>query len=794
MSLKQFMFFGALLLVLSGWSQSMPQISGVVVDELGKGLPQCHIHYHNQCVVTDNSGHFSIVGLPGSQVNLSFSFVGYLPKDTLVKLPTNIPLRIRLKPQIHALNEVNVNGQRGSSPNLLQDESMSKLALMQSYSGNLVKSLEKRPGIHSMDIGTNASKPIVRGLGFSRVVVSENGIKQEGQQWGADHGLELDFFTAEQVSVVKGASSIEHGSGAMGGVISVRNGLSPVENSRNGSFTLAGRTVNTSGTASLAYQLRNKNWFWKFRATAVKSGDYAVPADTIVYLTRQIPLYNRRVKNSAGTEQNWMVQNGYLSPRLRNVLTASQVLQRSGFFPGAHGIPSLERVADDGSRFNIEMPYQQVSHLKLVDNLAFSKRGIDYEADLGWQQNHRQEISAFHTHYPGQDVPAVDPNLELDFRLNTYSANGKARLKFDFNRTSHTVLLGMQNQLQLNNITGYNFLLPQFRMLSSGLFVSDQINFSDRVTASLALRYDVSQLQIEGFYDEVLFSYLESRGNTSAESYAWRSIEVNRTMGDLSWLAGFRFAFDHHTSATVNLGRSYRNPTAMELSANGIHHGSFRHEQGNPNLDSELGYYADASFQWKNERTEVEWNTYAYRFSNYIFLNPTGEWSVLPHAGQIYRYSQSGALLAGSELKVEHRFSELTGILVQAELLFSRQLSDAPKLRYPLPFSPPANGYAEWFFEPNLSISSILHLKLNVNVKYVMAQNRVARNELKTPDAKLLGAGISFAVMTKGEPIQVSINGSNLLNSRYLNHISFYRKLELPEPGRDVKVVVQIPF
>lgn len=794
MSLKQFICFGALLLAFTGWSQSIHNISGVVVDEFGKGLPQCHIHYHNQCVVTDHAGHFAVDGFAGRQLNLSFSFVGYEPKDTLVLLPLDEALYIRMEPQTHTLNEVKVSTRHSSTPNLLQEESMSKLLLMQSYAGSLVKSLEKRPGIHSMDIGTNASKPMVRGLGFSRVVVSENGIKQEGQQWGADHGLELDFFTAEQVIVAKGASSIEHGSGAMGGVISVRNGLAPNENSSNRSLTLAGRTVNGSGTASLAYQFRKTKWYWKFRGTAIKSGDYAVPADTIVYLTRQIPLYNRRVKNSAGTELNWMVQNGYLSPRLRNVLTATQVFQRSGFFPGAHGIPSLDRVADDGSRYNIAMPYQQVSHLKLVDNLAFSKRGIDYEADLGWQQNHRQEISAFHTHYPGQDVPAVDPNLELDFRLNTYSTNGKARLKFDSNYASHTVVLGMQNQLQQNSISGYNFLLPKFRMLSSGVFISDQINVSDRVTASLALRYDVSQLQVEGFFDEILYRYLEKNGNSLAESYAWRSVEVNRTMGDLSWLTGFRYAFNRNASTTINMGRSYRNPTPMELSANGIHHGSFRHEQGNPHLDSELGYYADASFQWRNERSEVEWNIYAYRFSNYIFLNPTGEWSVLPHAGQIYRYSQSGALLAGSELKVEHRFSELTGILAQAEWLFSRQLSDDPKLRYPLPFSPPMNGYGELFFEPKFSFSNIQYLKMNVNVKCVLSQNRVARNELKTPGTTLLGAGISFDVKTEGEPIRITINGSNLLNVRYLNHISFYRKLELPEPGRDVKVIVQIPL
>lgn len=49
--------------------------------------------------------------------------------------------------------------------------------LSRHFSGNLVQTLEQIPGVHSMDIGAGFSKPVIRGLGFNRIAVSENGIK-----------------------------------------------------------------------------------------------------------------------------------------------------------------------------------------------------------------------------------------------------------------------------------------------------------------------------------------------------------------------------------------------------------------------------------------------------------------------------------------------------------------------------------------------------------------------------------------------------------------------------------------
>ncbi|HOL99121.1 MAG: Plug domain-containing protein [Bacteroidales bacterium] len=108
--------------------------------------------------------------------------------------------------------------------------------LKQNLGGSLMSSLERLPGVSTMDIGSGQSKPVIRGLGFNRVVVVENNIKHEAQQWGADHGLEIDQYAVNNVEVIKGPASLIYGSDAMGGIIDMKNRKVPVENSFGGTI------------------------------------------------------------------------------------------------------------------------------------------------------------------------------------------------------------------------------------------------------------------------------------------------------------------------------------------------------------------------------------------------------------------------------------------------------------------------------------------------------------------------------------------------------------------------------
>ncbi|MDR1090681.1 MAG: TonB-dependent receptor plug domain-containing protein, partial [Prevotella sp.] len=181
----------------------------------------------------------------------------------------------------------------GNRNSALSVEVVDKDFLRQHFTGNLVQSLEHISGIRSMDIGSGFSKPMIRGMAFNRVSVIENGIKQEGQQWGSDHGLEIDAFDVERVIVRKGPVSLLYGSDAMGGAIEISRSPAPAENRLFGEVVLLTKTVNGTLGGSVMLGLKKDAWHAKIRYTEQHFGDFRVPSDSIVYLTMRIPLYGR---------------------------------------------------------------------------------------------------------------------------------------------------------------------------------------------------------------------------------------------------------------------------------------------------------------------------------------------------------------------------------------------------------------------------------------------------------------------------------------------------------------------
>ena len=95
------------------------------------------------------------------------------------------------------------------------------------FSGTLMQSLSAIPGVQARAIGSGQSKPAIRGLGFNRIVVAVNRIKHEGQQWGDDHGLEIDQFAVDRVEVIKGPGALMYGSDAIGGVLGIYTNYLP---------------------------------------------------------------------------------------------------------------------------------------------------------------------------------------------------------------------------------------------------------------------------------------------------------------------------------------------------------------------------------------------------------------------------------------------------------------------------------------------------------------------------------------------------------------------------------------
>ena len=655
--------------------------------------------------------------------------------------------------------------------------------LRKHFTGNFMQAMENIPGVQTMDIGSGFSKPMIRGMGFNRIAVLENGIKQEGQQWGADHGLELDAFNIGTVNVLKGPSSLLYGSDAMGGVIAITSPPVPSVDMLFGDVTLLGKSVNGTLGGSFMLGIKKSFWYAQVRYSEQHFGDYRIPTDTIVYLTQKMPVYGRKLKNTAGIERNIGFIAQYQRQRYKANYSVSNVYQKTGFFPGAHGIPDVSRVEDDGDSRNMELPYSKVNHLKVTTLQQYAWEKLVLSGDFGFQNNHREEWSVFHTHYGSQPVPEKDPDKELAFNLNTLSASVKVRF---IGSSSWEHALGWDGQHQRNDISGYSFLLPEYYRSTTGLLWITTYKPNNVISVSGGMRYDYGYIHISSHEDAYLADYLRKQGydEEQVEHYKWNSHAVKKKFGDYSFSLGLVWTPSERHMVKANVGRSFRLPGANELAANGVHHGTFRHEQGDTNLKSEQGWQMDASYNLRYNGFSISISPFVSWFSNYIFLRPTGEWSVLPHAGQIYRYTGAEALFAGTEATIDIHFLRSFNYRISGEYVYTYNCDE----HIPLSFSPP-------FSMRNTLTWQRKQVMLYAEWQSIARQNRVDRNEDRTPGANLFHLGGSLNIPIRGnQAIEITLTARNIFNTRYYYHHSFNRKVEIPEPGRNFQLLIKIPF
>jgi iron complex outermembrane recepter protein len=787
-------FCMAAAVIFQVFGQQKPLLKGTVSDASGKPLSGATIVIGNTPTGTntDGNGYFELPIPEGGMHVLVASYVGYVNSVDTVLADEIKTLNIVLKNDNLQLPEVVVRENFENARNrreTLSLEVIKKDFIFENNSGNLIKTIQKLPGVYSMDIGSGFSKPVIRGMGFNRVAVAENGIKQEGQQWGADHGLEIDQFNVEKLEIYKGPMSLQFGSDAIGGVLEIIPSTVSAENKIFGDVSIIGKSNNDLVGVSAMFGIKHNRWNARARFTEQHFGDYKIPADTIVYLTRKLPVYNRELKNTAGYDRSFSSTMGYSGRNLSSAITVSNVYQKTGFFPGSHGIPDLGRVQNDGDSRNIEMPNSNVNHLKIISNSSFKTDRWKTSLDVAFQNNHRQEWAQFHTHYDNQSAPKTDPDLEIDFRLKTYTGNIKIESTGD-NKWKHQ--FGINTDYQENNIAGYNFLLPKFNRFTAGTFVIEKYALSEKIQLMGGMRFDYGQTSISAYKDQFLEQYLVKMNAYQPDEIAFfsqRSYGINRQFNDISWSTGLVYNPDRHQTYKINIGRSFRLPGANELASNGVHHGTFRHEMGDSSLVSENGYQLDIAYTFESERFYFSANPFASWFSKYIFLNPTGEWSVLPHAGQIYQYKQAQALIAGGEITANYGILRHLTLESGFEYVYMQNLTDG----YPLPFSPPLSviNSITWHWHSHHKALEKLHL--NLEHHFVASQQRIARNELTTAGNNLFGFSLNSYWKIRQSRFNVSLQVQNIFDTSYYNHLSFSRKLSIPEPGRNVQLILRIP-
>ncbi|MCQ2198428.1 MAG: TonB-dependent receptor [Paludibacteraceae bacterium] len=625
---------------------------------------------------------------------------------------------------------------------------------------SLMDALSHTEGVQSMDIGIGFSKPVIRGLGFQRIVVIDNEVKQEGQQWGADHGLEIDAFNVEDVKVVKGPASVIYGSDAMGGVIELLPPPIPMNDTLLGEFLIQHQSVCSGFSGSVMMAVKRNKFYSQIRYTERHWGDYRVPADSFTYLSVRFPITDSRLKNTAGKERCANILFSFKNERYEGRIGITDSYQKSGFFSDAHGIPSSSNLGADGNNWNIDLPYSSVNHLKIFSSNKWTFKSLQTSLVLACQDNHREEWSYFHTHSVGQFPPSVDPDKELMLDLKTFSANLKLK-QYTSNIFSQS--FGISASCQDNEIGGYGFLIPEYRRNEYGIYYLSNFKIGASWELNASARYDLG--------------YINTKSHGSDVS------GVARHFNDYSFAVGTTFSPDKEYEFRVSVGRAYRLPSANELTSNGVHHGAFRHELGDESLDGEKGLQFDLSYSLHKKRIEISVSPFLSYYSHFISLHPTGQWSMLPDAGQIYKYVDSPASFYGGELHVKVNMVRNFYYDFSGEYIYSMDLESHTST----PFSPPASMRNTLSWECK-------QWQVYVESHSVAPQKHVCHNEDETPGYNLFNVGGKVDFPIKEGNLSLLVNAGNIFNTSYLNHLNFYRKIELPEAGFDFQTTIRLTF
>lgn len=741
------------------------------------------IHELGKATIADEEGFFQFENLRPGSYHLHITHVGFRAENKNISiLDADRFVELSLKESAIQLESLTIEANPFKNGPLEQSQTIMVLDrdfLERNNGGTFANALEKLPGISTINTGVGISKPVIRGMSFNRIMINDRGIKQEGQQWGADHGLEIDPFDVDRVEVVKGPSSLLYGSDGMAGVINIAPPAFKQDNEIEGSFTSMYRSNNDMFSNSIAVEGNQGDLVFGGRFTMQDFADYRVPADQFNYAGFILPIFENRLKNTAGRERHFSTMAGAKKDWGYSTLTISRFDQEAGIFAGAVGVPNSFNLRHDGNFRNIDIPRQSNQHLKVLWNNSILINDYWLELDMGYQKNERREFSRPHAQEVAPDNPFG--NLALSLVLDVWTAN--ARISKTHGEKGQSIF-GFNSQYSINRQSGFEFLLPNFESLQGGLFYFREHKFTQDFVVNAGLRLDGAYHDIEEHLQPI---YERMRPTGEMDQ---RNPDIQREFFNGSGSAGFSWVFLEKFNLKFNVGSAYRIPTPIELSSNGVHHGNFRHEVGNATLERERSYQTDLNLAYSSKKFLVTFSPFFGYYDGYIYLAPAPRFSPLPGSSIIWEYRQNNAIFTGGELMTNISPLKNLTFNLGAEYVYNQNLDTG----LPLPLTPPFSVLSGVEYKLPKIRNVFDNLYVFAEVRQAADQNRVDRNERTTEGYTLLEAGLGGDVLFGKQEVKFQLSGQNLTNAVYFNHLSRYRLLNLPEQGRNISFSIKVPL
>ncbi|WP_316737898.1 TonB-dependent receptor [Pedobacter aquatilis] len=753
------------LFSISAFANTLTDITGKVFDaETNQALPGATIFIPDLKVtaVTNADGEFTLKNLPSRGTYLvEVHYLGYKEQAKTVNFSTTTSIEFSLKSTAIETREVVITGTLISSTSKRNSASSAVVGKDQllAPSTNLIDALAKVPGVSQITTGPSISKPIIRGLGYNRIVTLDDGIKQQGQQWGDEHGIEIDQFKSDRVEILRGAASLMYGSDALGGVINLLEPSTAPEGQVKGEFVTNYSTNNGLTANSLMLNGNQNGFVWRARGTYKNAHSFNTP-------TGYFPnsgFNETALSGMIGLNKSWGYTHLNVSNFRNNIGFFEGDTDANGNFVKEGGDPFLD---GDFKNRTLDYPRQDIRHFKIALNNNFVLGNGNLKADFGYQQNQRREL---------EDGP--DPSLFFD--LKTYNAD----LKYYIHETNGwQPVFGLSADAGKSLNKGEEFLVPDYNTYGIGAFAYAKKNWENN-TFSIGARYDFrknngKQLIAEG---EEVFAPFENK------------------FSNVSGALGFTHQFNDELNFKANAGSAFRAPNPAELGSNGVHEGTFRYEIGNANLSPERSYQVDAALEYEGKIVSASASIYNNYVHNFIYASNNGETIVAEGDNYpVYRYGQVNANLYGAEATLTiHPVS-----FIHFENTFGYVHAQNTTLNRPLAFIPAGTLRNELRFEPKIKGTNDAYLSVGINSAF--RQNRVDEVfETPTSGYTLLNAGIGATFNLGKQAVRFSVSANNLLNQRYYDALSRYKpgrfdyenpSLGVYNPGRNITFGLFVPF
>ncbi|MBO9572512.1 MAG: TonB-dependent receptor, partial [Chitinophagaceae bacterium] len=174
----------------------------------------------NRSFITDDNGNFRYENICAGNYTIEISHAGCETIHKTVSISKNSHLDVAVPHVRNNLSEVIVSADK-NQPSTGFKQQLNAKSIESSKGFSIADALSKINGVNMLQTGSTISKPVVHGLHSVRVLTINNGVRQEGQQWGTEHAPEIDTYIADKLTVIKGVDELKYGSDAIGGVVLV---------------------------------------------------------------------------------------------------------------------------------------------------------------------------------------------------------------------------------------------------------------------------------------------------------------------------------------------------------------------------------------------------------------------------------------------------------------------------------------------------------------------------------------------------------------------------------------------